>query len=84
MPQKPNPDSNWESLISGKVFGAMLLLMLAIILVVFNPSKNVTNKNTQVSQAISTYDLTKTQESKKKITPTKAAVTVPEDEEEGC
>ena len=66
MPRKPNPDSNSESLISGKMFGAMLLLMLAIILVVFYPSKNVIDQNTQVSQAISTYEIIKTEETKRR------------------
>jgi len=84
MPKKPNPDSNSESLISSKMFGAMLLLILAIILVVFYPSKKVTDQNTRVSQAISTYEISKTEETKRRVMPAKASVKKPNEEEEGC
>ena len=78
------PNANSESLISGKMLGATVLLVLAIILAAVYPSKDVIEQSTQAVQNESTYEISKLEETSKRAMPRKAAVTVPGEEEEGC
>ncbi|MCG8606411.1 hypothetical protein MJD09_15690 [bacterium] len=82
-----------ENKISGKMFGAMLLLLLGIILAIFYPSRDFSEdaavisrseKGTQVSRDVGNQLGTKAESKRHPIDLKKAAINKSDEEEEGC